>query len=96
VKQGISAELARLAAEPVPAGELTTARRLLGAEYTFSNETVAERVSTLGFYEAIDSYRTASLYPSLVRSITAADVAGVAARYAGEPVWVTMKPGEQR
>ncbi len=96
VKQAISTELARLAAEPIAPAELTTAKRLLGAEYTFSNETAAERASTLGFYEAIDSYRTASLYPSLVRSVTAADVARVATLYAKEPVWIAMKPGTQR
>jgi len=93
VKEGIRAELARLASQPVPPDELAAAKGLLAAEYAFSNETTAERVSTLGFYEAIDDYRTASRYPSLVRSVTAADIARVAAQYAGEPVWIVMKPG---
>jgi len=85
--------LLRLGSELVPLDELETAKRLLAAEYAFANETVADRVSTLGFYEAIDTYRTAYRYPSLVWAVTGADITKVAARYAGEPTWIEMRPG---
>ncbi len=78
---------------PVSPGELTTAKRLLAAEYAFSNETVAERVSTLAFYEALDSYRLGSEYLPSVRSVTPADVAKAAQRFTGEPVWAVLAQG---
>jgi len=95
-RAAIKAELGRLASEPVSPGELTTAKRLLAAEYAFSNETAAERVATLGFYEAIDSYRLAAEYLPLLRSVTAADIARAAGSYAGEPFWIIMRPGSEQ
>ena len=92
VKQVIQAELARLGAEPVPPAELATARRLLAAGYGFANETPADRATTLGFYEAIDSYRTASYYLSWVAHADPTTLTEVARWYAGEPVWVILRP----
>jgi predicted Zn-dependent peptidase len=93
VKEAIRAQLARLAAEPVPADELAAAKRMLTAQYAFANETPAGRVSTLGFYEAIDSYRTATQYLSRIQAVTASQLMVTAAWYAGEPVWVVLMPG---
>jgi predicted Zn-dependent peptidase len=93
VKDAIRGELARVAAGPIPADELAIARRLLTTGYAFANEIPADRAATLGFYEAVDSYRFASQYLSWVRSLTAADVAEVAGWYAVDPVWVVLTPG---
>lgn len=94
VKEAVREQLSRLAREPVSPGELVAAKRLLAAEYTFANETPADRVGTLGFYEAVDRYQAATHYLSRVQAITAADIAAMAAWYAGEPTWVIMRPGE--
>ncbi len=96
VKQAIKKELSRLAVEPVSASELATAKRLLAAGYAFANETPADRATTLGFYEAIDSYRTASSYLSWVTHTESARLAEVARWYAGEPVWVILQPEQGR
>jgi predicted Zn-dependent peptidase len=90
VKTAIKQELARMASEPVSPVELATARRLLAAEYAFSNETATERVSTLAFYEALDSYRLAPEYLPSVRSVTPADITRAAQRLLGEPVWAVL------
>ncbi len=92
VKETIRAELRRLSEEPIPPAEFGDARRLLAAGFTFANETPADRVATIAFYEAVDSYRTATQYLPRVRLLTPADVAEVAAWYAAEPVWITLGP----
>jgi len=92
VKEAIQSELARLAREPVSAGELATAKRLLAAGYAFANETPADRASTLGFYEAIDSYRTAANYLAWVMDIGPQTIMATAARYAGQPTWIILAP----
>ena len=83
----------RLAREPVPAGELVVAKRLLSAGYSFANETPADRASTLAFYEAIDSYRSASYYLSWVQDTSAQAIIAAAARYSVEPSWIILAPG---
>jgi zinc protease len=93
VKQAIRAELSRLASQSVAPAELAAAKRLLAGEYAFANETAPDRAAALGFYEAIDSYRTASQYLPHLQGVTAEEVGRVAAWYAGEPVWVVMRPG---
>lgn len=92
VESAIRGELARLAREPVPVAELATAKRLLASGYAFANETAADRASTLGFYEAIDSYRAASYYLSWVMDTTPQALMATAARYAGEPTWIILVP----
>lgn len=92
VRDGIRRELARLAeAGPTPE-ELTAAKRQIGADYAFANETPADRCATLGFYEAVDGYRAATQYLGRVSAVTAEDVKAVAAWYAGEPAWVALMP----
>jgi len=93
-QEALRAELLRLAREPIDARQLATAKRLLSAGYAFANETAADRAATLGFYEAIDSYRAASSYLPRVAAVSSGDLAAVAARYAGEPTWVVIRAGE--
>lgn len=95
VREAIRGELRRLADEPVSPEELAAAKRLLSVNYAFANETASDRTSTLGFYEAISSYRMAIQYPARVAAVSAADVQEVARWYAGEPMWVVMRPGKQ-
>jgi len=92
VRETIHRELARFAREPVPPAELAVAKRLLTAGYAFANETPSDRAATLGFYEAIDSYRAASYYLSWVSAVRADTIAEAAAWYAGEPVWIILRP----
>lgn len=92
VKQEIRAQLRRLAEEPVTPAELARAKRLVYAGYCFANETPADCASTLAFYEAVDSYRSAIQYPGRLGSVTPQDIARVAGWYAGDPVWVVLMP----
>jgi len=92
VQETIRRQLARLAREPVPPAEFAVAKRLLAAGYAFANETPADRAATLGFYEAIDSYRAASYYLSWVTYATPGAVTETARWYAGEPVWIILRP----
>ncbi|MCJ7749476.1 MAG: insulinase family protein [Armatimonadetes bacterium] len=92
VREAIRTQLSRLAREPVPPAGFATAKRLLAAGFAFANETPADRAATLGFYEAIDSYRAASYYLPWVAAIRPQAVAEVAAWYSGEPVWIILRP----
>lgn len=94
VKRTIVAEMQRLAQEPVPPAELASAKRLLAAGYVFANETPSDRATTLGFYEAIDSYRIASYYPSWVTYARTDALMDVARWYSAEPVWIILRPEE--
>lgn len=93
-QEALRGELVRLAEEPVEPKRLATAKRLLSAGYAFANETAADQASTVGFYEAIDSYRAASSYLPHVAAVDREDLAAAAARYAGEPTWVVIRAGE--
>jgi zinc protease len=92
VQQAIRTQLCRLAREPVPPADFAAAKRLLAAGFAFANETPADRAATLGFYEAIDSYRAASYYLPWVAATRPQAVADVAAWYCGEPVWIILRP----
>ena len=92
VREAIRTQLSRLAREPVPPAEFAAAKRLLAAGFAFANETPADRAATLGFYEAIDSYRAASSYLPWVAATRPQAVAEVAAWYSGEPVWIILRP----
>jgi len=96
VKEAIREELARLAREPLPPDELAAAKRLLAAAYVFANETAADRGATLGFYEAVETYRSATQCLPRVQSLTPGDVAQTASRYAGEPIWIVLQPTETK
>jgi len=92
VREAIRTQLSRLAREPVPPAEFAAAKRLLAAGFAFANETPSDRAATLGFYEAIDSYRAASYYLPWVAATRPQAVAEVAAWYSGEPVWIILRP----
>ncbi len=96
VKATIRSEIQRLAQEPIPGQELASAKRLLAAGYAFANETPTDRATTLGFYEAIDSYRIASYYLSWVAYGRFETLIEVAGWYSGEPVWIILRPKEHR
>jgi len=96
VKQAVREQLARLGQDPVAPDELATAKRLLTAAYAFANETCADRAATLAFYEAVDTYRSATQYLPRVQSLTAKQVAQTAARYAAEPIWIVLQPTATR
>jgi predicted Zn-dependent peptidase len=95
VRRVIVSELQRAAREPVPPVELVSAKRLLAAGYAFANETPSDRATTLGFYEALDTYRIASYYLSWVTYARPETVMQVAGWYSGEPVWIVLRPKER-
>ncbi len=66
---------------PVPADELGTAQSLLCSQFAFANESFADQADTLGFLEAIGSYKLAVGYPAAVRAVTPAALQAVAGRY---------------
>jgi len=63
--------------------ELAETKRLLGIDYAFNNEAYADQVGSLGFYEAIDSWRFATGYIDMVNAVTAEDISRVAQKYLG-------------
>jgi len=63
-------EMQRLATEPISDQELDRAKRLLYAEYAFSNESLDDQIGSMGFYASIDSYRFALDYIDQVMKIT--------------------------
>ena len=96
MQQAVEEEMKRLGTEPLSPAELTAAKRLSAAAYAFSNETPSDRATTLAFYEALDTYREAGLYPRRVRALSAADLEKVAGWYAGEPTWIVFAPKEKK
>ncbi|MBN1460662.1 MAG: insulinase family protein [Armatimonadetes bacterium] len=92
VQRVIREQLADIARGSVRPPELAAAKRLLSAGYAFANETPADRATTLGFYEAIDSYLTACYYLAWANAMGSDDVAEIAQWYAGDPVWIILRP----
>ena len=92
VEDAIRAEMRSLQTDPLPGPEFATAKCLLSAGYAFANETPTDRATTVGFYEAIHSYRAASYYLSRVRALTRFDLLRIMPWYAGDPVWVVLRP----
>ena len=92
VKDAIRGEMHRLAEEPVPGPEFAAAKRLLCAGYAFANETPADRATTLGFYEAVDRYRSASYYLARVGAVDRSDILRIMRWYAGDPMWIVLRP----
>jgi len=82
-RQAILEEIERLGAAPVAEQTLQEAKRLLYADYAFTNEAYTDQVDTLAFYEAIDSYRFAAEYIEQVNQVTAADLQAVVGKYLG-------------
>ena len=82
-RQASLEEVEQLRAAPVSDQTLQEAKRLLYADYAFTNEAYTDQVDTLVFYEAIDSYRFATEYIELVNQVTAADLQAVVSKYLG-------------
>lgn len=74
-------EIRRLDEEPVSAEELQLAKRLLYADYAFTNESYDDQVGSLGFYESIDNYRFAVDYINQVMAITPEQIQAVVRKY---------------
>jgi predicted Zn-dependent peptidase len=87
-------ELDFVASRPIPAAELTFAKRLLHGSYVQDNETYAGQASSLGYYAAIDSWEFAADYLSKVDAITPEQVQAVAKKYLdpAHTVAVLLKP----
>ena len=66
------------------------------AAYDFSNQTPANRATTLAFYEALGNYREGGQYVRRVRALRVADLSQVAAGYAVEPTWIGLAPKEKK
>jgi zinc protease len=64
--------------------ELTYLKKLLYADYAFENQSYADQVGTLSFYEAISNYRFACNYLLIARAVTAAQLQQVAQKYLAE------------
>jgi zinc protease len=77
----IAKEVQRLAEEPVSDQELDRAKRLLYAEYAFSNESLDDQVGSMGFYASIDSYRFALEYIDQVMKITPVELQQLVAQH---------------
>lgn len=82
-RQAVLEDIEKLRTEPVSPQTLQEAKRLLYAEYAFTNEAYTDQVDTLAFYEAIDSYHFATEYIERVNQVTAADLQAVASKYLG-------------
>ncbi len=74
-------QVARLSEELVDAQEMARARRLLYTDYAFTNEAYADQVGSMGFYEAIDTYRFAIDYIPLTMQVSAEEIRQTARQY---------------
>jgi predicted Zn-dependent peptidase len=92
VKEIISRKLVSLSTEPVPGQELAAAKRLLAAAYAFANETPQDRAATLAFYDAVDTFRSATHYLARVQALTSREITHTAARLFAEPLWIVIEP----
>jgi len=93
-RRSILREIRRLAREPLSDDELARARRLLRSSYAFGNETYQDQAFSLGFYEAIDTYRFALDYENAVMAVTPEQVLRTARKYLASDNYVlaTVEP----
>lgn len=77
----VADQMQRLQDEPITEQELQTARKTIHAGYAFDNQTFAGQVGSMGFYEAIDTYRFAVDYLAEVDKVTVEDIRRVAGEY---------------
>ncbi len=77
----IKDEVRALAETPLTAEELAQAKRLLYADYAFTNESYDEQVGSMGFYESIDTHQFALDYINQVMAITPEQVQETARKY---------------
>ena len=60
--------------------ELKYLKKLLYADYAFSNQSYSDQVGSLCFYEAVDSYKFATSYLSAVNAVTAEQLQAAAGK----------------
>jgi zinc protease len=77
----IRKELDFLRNHPVTAAELAVAKRALRGSYALDNETLSGQASSLGYYDAIDTWQFACEYLSQVEAITPAQLNEVVHKY---------------
>ncbi len=78
VRKTILEQVERLANERISEQELARAKLLLRTEYAFGNESYSGQVTSMGFYEGIDTYQFAIEYIDQVNAVTAEDIQAVA------------------
>ena len=59
-------------------------KKLLFADYAFSNQSYPDQVGSLSFYEAIDTYKFATSYLSTATAVTAEQIQAAARKYLRE------------
>ena len=82
-RETILAEIEKLHNTLLTPEELAGVKAVIRAGYSFDNATYENQVSSMGFYEAIDSYRFAIDYISTLEALTPEDVQRVARQYLG-------------
>jgi zinc protease len=97
-RQALLGVVARLRDKQFSAEELAYLKKLLYADYAFSNQSYPDQLGSLSFYEAIDSYKFATSYLSAVDAVTAEQLQAAARKYLREDNFnlVILRPqGEQ-
>jgi zinc protease len=77
-RQALLEVVASLAKAPPTPEQLARAKKLIYVSYAFQNEACSDQVGSMGFYEAIDSYRFAVDYMDEVNKVTPEDIQRVA------------------
>jgi predicted Zn-dependent peptidase len=96
-EQALLAEIARVQREPVPAAELTRAKRYLLGRYAMDRRTSERLAWYLAFYdlEGVGADYPAR-YRAAVEAVSAADVQRVASTYLAAPVTLVLGPRAPR
>ncbi len=98
VKTRLAREIARLAKGDLTPAEIAVARRQVETSFWLSNETCTDQADVLGFYEGIDSYRSAAEYIPHLRALSVGEVKEAAKRYldTDKGVWIMLVPQTAR
>ncbi len=80
-RQAVLATIANLRDNALTDEELRYLKKLLYADYAFSNQSYPDQVGSLAFYEAIDGYRFATGYLAYANAVTAEQIQAAARRY---------------
>jgi zinc protease len=80
-RQALLDVVSSLAKAPPTAEQLARAKKLIYVSYAFQNEACSDQVGSMGFYEAIDTYRFAVDYIDEVNKVTPEDVQRVAQQH---------------
>ena len=80
-RQALLDVVASLAKAPPTPEQLARAKKLIYVSYAFQNEACSDQVGSMGFYEAIDSYRFAVDYMDEVNKVTPEDIQRVAQQH---------------